>query len=81
MKDLTPPDLAQCQVNQYNPFVLGGSVHSRCTNKPAFVVHETVPAEDGLMGSMSVCHKCRNTWETKNNTPGVNATWRWERIK
>lgn len=80
MSKLIPVDLAQCQVNQYNPFTMGGNVHTRCSNVPAWVVTETVPAEDGLMGAQSVCQACRTYWEAKTGIGGVNPSWQWEAV-
>ena len=60
---LIPPDLLQCQAevpNGTNFMTLGGNIGGRvrCENAPAYVVYETTPAADGLMGSMSLCPSC-----------------------
>ena len=60
---LIPPDLLQCQAevpNGTNFMTLGGNIGGRvrCENAPAYVVYETKPAADGLMGSMSLCPSC-----------------------
>lgn len=81
MPELIPADLKQCQVNKYNPFVMGGKVHARCENTPVWLICETVPAEDGLMGEQTVCQACRDEWEAKTGIPGVDPTWKWKPIK
>ena len=67
-KKLTPPDSERCQaqVPGHGPFVLGGRTGDpnngwrvRCENKPVVIAIENAPAEDGLVGSMSLCAECK----------------------
>ena len=63
LKPLIPPDLKRCQgevPNGHSFMTLGGVPgRVRCENKPSCVVYETIPDEDGRMGSMSLCKRCR----------------------
>lgn len=54
---LVPPDLVQCQAEytDWSFMTLGPRQYFRCKNKPAFVVTENKPGEDGRIGSMSLC--------------------------
>jgi hypothetical protein len=62
MSKLTPIDIKRCQaeVPNGNSFMTLGGVpgHIRCTNVPTVIASENQPAEDGLMGSMSLCNSC-----------------------
>lgn len=59
---LLPPDLERCQAekpNGNNFMTLGGRPGLvRCENKPAYIVRETKPDGDGIIGSMSLCGDC-----------------------
>lgn len=54
-----PADLERCQavIKTNSPFLMGGKLETavRCSNEPLFVMQETKPAPDGLMGEMAVC--------------------------
>lgn len=81
-KKRLPPDTTRCQVNKYDPLIMGGSCFHRCSNKPHWIVYETVASiDDGLMGSQSVCDPCRTEWQKKSDNLKVDNTWRWEMIK
>lgn len=62
MSNLIPPDDNQCQcmiTAAYSPFVLGPKPRAkRCTKKPVWLAVEYKRGEDGLYGSMSLCHPC-----------------------
>ena len=81
MKKLIPPDKKRCQVLTYHPFTLGGNVHQRCPNKPAFIIKETKNGKDGRKGAMSCCTACRIKWEEEIGKKGVNKSWKWQPIK
>jgi hypothetical protein len=60
MPKLNPPDPKRCQTE-----ILGGSIftfgprkYERCKNVPVVIATEKKPAEDGLIGSMSLCAEC-----------------------
>lgn len=62
---LTPPDLTRCQGEQrVGAFQLGGRIGelTRCSKVPTYIVRETQPAADGLMGSMSLCNDCKDAF-------------------
>ena len=63
---LTPPDLKQCQalIPNGNTFMtLGGRPgHERCENKPVWLATEKRAAEDGLVGSMTLCENCKEVF-------------------
>lgn len=69
MPPLTPPDPERCQtmVSNGNSFMtLGGRPGLvRCTNKPAVIITETQPAEDGQIGSMSLCDECEKVFDAR----------------
>jgi hypothetical protein len=60
---LIPPDKEQCQVDKPNGqgFMTLGGGHKmiRCTNKPKWIGTENKPGPDGMIGSMSLCDKCK----------------------
>lgn len=78
---MIPADRKACQVRKYNPFVMGGNVHSVCGAKPDWIIRETVPGKDGKKGSQSCCDACRLAWEETTGVVGVDKTWKWEKIK
>jgi hypothetical protein len=65
--DLEPIDAARCQaeVVSYEPFRLGGSLHStkRCENKPTWMAFIMDGQEFG--GAMSLCDECKKHCEIK----------------
>lgn len=77
---LIPPDRKKCQVRKYNPWMLGGSVYSRCANKPDYIVYGEAPDTDGQKGSQSVCKSCRKEWEKRTGIKGVDKSWKWKSL-
>lgn len=63
---LIPPDPKQCQrmvqtgcwPDAEHFMVLGPPQLHRCPGKPVAIVYETLPRDDGLKGSMSLCGPC-----------------------
>ena len=63
VKELTPPDMEQCQVdvpNGHSFMTMGGKYGGkvRCEKKPIYIVEDKIPGKDGLCGSMSMCPEC-----------------------
>lgn len=77
-KELTPPDLNQCQADKpgNGPFTMGGEIGNprdgyrvRCRNKPTCIAIEREPGADDQVGSMSLCDECRGVLE--KTMPGM----------
>lgn len=68
---LIPPDPKQCQAmirsgcfpTATEFMKLGPGREERCTEKPVVIATEKEPAEDGQIGSMSLCPNCLVNFE------------------
>ena len=65
---LKPTDKKRCQadVPGSGPFTMGGEIGDpnngyrvRCKYSPVVIAVENQPGEDGLVGSMSLCNRCK----------------------
>lgn len=65
---MIPPDPKRCQaeIPGNGPLTMGGPIGNprngyrvRCENKPTVFAVEKRPGKDGLVGSMSLCARCR----------------------
>jgi len=76
--NLEPADTIQCQAekpNGHNAFTLGGVPGLvRCVEVPAVTIKEKNPAEDGMMGEMSLCADCLDVFNSQSGTPDVYVT-------
>ena len=65
--NLIPPDMNQCQAEQRlgSFMTLGPRSLIRCTNRPVWLATERKPGEDGLKGSMTLCHGCAERMKKK----------------
>ena len=60
-EDLIPVDYDRCQCEEHNgahALTVGGkSAYVRCDKRPLYVVTESKPGADGVIGSMSLCEE------------------------
>jgi hypothetical protein len=67
-KPLVPADPARCQadIKPGSFMTLGPRRWERCEAKPAVIVAEFRPGQDGRKGSMSLCASCLEVFKQKH---------------
>lgn len=65
MPRIKKADLNRCQAERRHggPFSFGKPEMKRCNNEPVYLLKENKPAEDGLMGEMTLCAECKLVYD------------------
>jgi len=73
------PDLMRCQADilEGSFMTLGPRSMKRCTNPADVVLRETHTDKDGIIGSMSLCHKCHAVM--REHFPQISSTVSWRK--